>query len=606
MNIDVSKPWTRWVLAAIGSAAGVIALSYYLQWPTEVTHRFVLVAAAALLAVPSAKLLAGGERRLVAGSYMAGFLFTLAQVVGERLSNVGTLALAGHIGRDLALLTVCTLCLAPAAGGAFLWLCERVRASWASPLRAAKPPRYRRITVTLFSAAVLVVCWLPYLLAFYPGLFTYDISYQYLMYTTGNFSTHHPLLHTLMVGLFCDVGRVLFGFPVKGFLLYTLVQMALLALAMGSAISFLYRRGTPLWFCILLLVLDAVLPFNTLLAISSTKDTLFAASVLYLMVVLLELLAQPALLRKPGWMLRFVLVEIAVGLMRNNGFICLLAVLAVSAVGLIHYRRQALRMIALCLCGIALYMAGGAALKAAVHATDGPFAETLSVPIQQLSRAYTVTDDEAKAEILQWLPDAAHYAPSISDMVKNTATVTREQLAPFLRLWLEVGLRHPIVYLDAFGLTTKGFFQLDETPPMGGQYLETAFHDNVLDMMLPNSQWPWLRDLMAKLYSYRGYLDVPLLAGVLSHAFWCWGMLLTFLGGVCLRRRDVVAVGAVPVALYLSVLLGPCVMLRYIYPIMLAGPLLLGALLARPQRPLPQASDTAAVAAAAPEGKTEV
>lgn len=594
MNSIASKSRKHWIPAAICSAAGVVALSYYLQWPTEVTHRFVLVAAAALLAVPGAKLLAGGDRRLVTGSWVAGFLFTLAQVVGERLSNVGTLALAEHIGRDLALLAVCTLCLAPAAGGAFLWLCERVRASWATPLRKAEPPRFRRMTVTLLSAAVLLVCWLPYLLAFYPGLFTYDISYQYLMYTTGSFSTHHPLLHTLVVGLFCDAGRVLFGFPVKGFLLYTLMQMALLALAMGSAISLLYRRGTPLWFCILLLVLDAVLPFNTLLAISSTKDTLFAASVLYLMVVLLEMLAQPALLRKPSWMLRFVLIEAAVGLMRNNGFICLAAVAAGCAVGLIRYHRQALRLLALCLCGIALYMAGGAALKAAVHAVDGPFAETLSVPIQQLSRAYVKTDDEAKDEILQWLPNAANYAPSISDMVKDTATVTREQFVPFLKLWLTVGLRHPIVYLDAFGLTTKGFYQLDETPPMGGQYLETAFHDNVLDMMLPNSQWPWLRDVMAKLYSYRGYLDVPLLAGVLSHAFWCWVMLFAFLGGISLRRKDVLAVGAVPVALYLSVLLGPCVMLRYIYPIMLAGPLLMGLLLASPGRSQPQASEMAA------------
>ena len=596
MNSVSGKPQTRWILAAVSSAAGVVALSLYLQWPTEITHRFVLVAAAALLAVPCARLFGGADRRLTVGSWVAGFLFTLAQVVGERLSNVGTLALSGHTGRDLALLAASTLCLAPAAGGAFLLLCERLRAAWARPSRTAAPRRFRRVAVTLFGAAVLLACWLPYLLAFYPGLFTYDISYQYLMYTTGSFSTHHPLLHTLLVGFFCDVGRALFGYPVKGVLLYTVLQMFLLALAMGSAVSFLYRRGTPLWFCILLLVLDAVLPFHTLLAISSTKDTLFAASVLYLMVVLLELLAEPTLLRKPGWMLRFVLIQAAVGLMRNNGFICLAALLAVCAVGLIRYRRQALRLVALCLCGIALFAACGAVLKAATHAKDGPFVETLNVPVQQLSRVYKMTEDEAKAEILQWLPEAANYAPSISDMVKNTATVTREQLAPFLRLWLEVGLRHPVVYLDAFGLLTKGFYQLDETPPVGGQYLETAFHDNELDMMLPNSQWPWLRDVMAKLYSYRGYLDVPLLAGVLSHAFWCWVMLFAFIGGFSLRRGDVLAVGAVPVALYLSVLLGPCVMLRYIYPVILAGPLMVGVLLARPQRRLPQAGDTAAAA----------
>jgi len=582
MNINLYKPRRLWVLATVFPALAIIALNYYLQWPTNITHRFLLVAANLVLVIPGSKLFSTRDKHLFTWALVTGFLFVIAQVAGERLSMIGTLAESDHVGWDLLLLTVSTLGLAPAAGGMFAWLCECIQRTWDKPFSSTKTYRYSHSTVFLFSTVILLLCWLPYFMAFYPGLFTYDISYQYLMYKTGEYSTHHPLLHTLMVGFCCDIGRLLFGYPVKGILLYTVIQMVLMAAAMSSAISFLYRHGTPLWFCIVLLVFDAVMPFNTLMVISSTKDTLFAGCVLYLLVMIFELVDDPAILKKPSWMIRFVLIQVAVGLMRNNGFICLIGVLIVSVVGLLHYRTTAMRMIALCLCSIILYSACNAGLKAAVNAKDGSISEALSVPIQQLSRVYVMTDDEAKPEILKWLPLAGEYANSISDMVKKSSTVTVEQLPQFLKLWLDVGLRHPIIYLDAFGHLTKGFYQLDEEPPQGGQYLETKFHESVEDMILPNSQWPWLRDLMSALYSNRGYLDIPLYSAILSHAFWCWVMLFAFMGSICLRRKDVFIAGVIPFALFLSILLGPCVMLRYIYPIIITGPVLIGVLLIAP------------------------
>lgn len=572
------------IVSALCAIIGIGALCTYLQLSQEITHRSLLLAAAAVLTVLGMRLLEQTDARLRRYGWTLGVLFSLAQVSGERISEIGTLISQGW---EWALLAACAVGFAPAIGGLFALF---IRALQTAREKAAlnTAGRWSERTVFWGSAAVLILLWLPYLLAFYPGLFTYDVSYQYLQYTTGELNTHHPLLHTLMIGGFCDLGRLLFGYPSKGILLYSLFQMVLMALSMASATTLLYRHRAPVWICVALLVIEGIMPFHTLLVISTTKDTLFAGALLYLCVLLLQAFLESEVLHKRSWRIRFVLTEMAVGMMRNNGFICLAAILAIGAAELIRRRDGAKRLIALTLCGMLLYGVGNAGLKAAVNAESGPIREILSVPAQQLGRVYTLTDDEAKDEILSYFPGAPNYASSISDPLKDTFTGTMADLPDLLRLWASVGLRHPIIYLDAFIALNKGFYQLDETPPWGAQYLETKFHESKEDWLLEHSLWPELRDWMTKMYSQRGYLSVPIYAAILSHAFWCWLMVWGMAAAMYLKNKAAVSVGAVLTALFLTVLLGPCVMLRYIYPIMLCGPFLVGLLMlpAREVKPM--------------------
>ena len=51
----------------------------------------------------------------------------------------------------------------------------------------------------LFSFFVILLCWLPVWLAYYPGLWNYD-PWQVDQVITGIYSKHHPLLHTLLLG----------------------------------------------------------------------------------------------------------------------------------------------------------------------------------------------------------------------------------------------------------------------------------------------------------------------------------------------------------------------------------------------------------------------
>ena len=565
MAVKYSK--RSWLAGLFFAIVTIVACDCYLQWNSLVSSSASLLVWLITLTFASAALFSQKNRRMKLYSLVFGWFFAAAQICGARLETLETLALNGQ---ELVLMLVCITASAPAAGSlfaAFIHLLQK------SPAAAHK---HSSLTVFLSSAAILYICWLPYLAAFYPGLFTYDVSYQYLQYEAGKLNMHHPLLHTLMIGGFYDLGWYLFGYPVKGILMYALFQMGLLALAIAASISCLYRWKAPFWCCILALVCGAFLPFNTLLSISTTKDTLFAASVLWLTVLAFEFYQRPELFKSKVRLLCFLLALLLTALLRNNGFICI-GGLAFAGVCLLRHNPAAFRrLIVVVLCSFIAYSSINWGLKTITNAEKGPGREMYSVPIQQLARVYVMTDDAAKPEIVSFLPTAANYACTISDPVKNTFVAEQVSIPDFLQLWARVGLRHPIIYLEAFAETTRGFWHFDVIPT--GQYLETAFHTDEGNWLVEESKWPWLMDQMSRLYSKNEYRQLPLISSILTPAFWCWALVLVIFAALYLRKKSVIFASLAVFALYLTTLLGPCVMFRYIYPVAICIPFLLGAL----------------------------
>lgn len=564
-------------MLSIGCAMiGSISLCVYLQWQRDMTYNWIVLLLMAVAAFCTKLWFEHPNKKNKRFGFAAGLLFVLLQILGNRITHIDTIA---QKGSDFFWLSAAVLGLTPAVGGvfvAFVRLLGETRSSVS--LAFCRKGSWRAFAV---SFVILLACWLPYLLAFYPGLFTYDISWQYEQYQTWNLNTHHPLLHTLLVGWFADLGWHLFGYPSKGILMYTLFQMLLMAFSMASAIRLLYRYHVPLWCCGTVLLLNAVMPYNTLLVVSSTKDTLFAGSVLYLLVVLLELFLEKESLLKFNWIIRFVLAMILVGLLRNNGFICLIAVLAVAVSGVVHWKRYAVRLTAFAMAGIVLYGSANVMLKTATEAEDGHYREMLSVPLQQMARVYTLTDDPAKQEIAKWLPTVELYSPQLADCVKNTFDAPKEQLPEVFRLWLKTGLRNPIVYIDSFLITGAGFYYINARPT--GQYLETKFHTDEGRWIVDGSKWPEFRMMLARLYSNNEFLDIPVFNILLSPALWVWVMIFSLAAAWCIGNRPLLMSGVVLFALYLTTLLSPCVMARYVYPFMLCAPLLAAGLLMKPR-----------------------
>lgn len=374
--------------------------------------------------------------------------------------------------------------------------------------------------VRLFYVCALVFAWFPVFLAYYPSVFAYDAEGQLYQVLAGDYSTHHPLLHTLFLGAFFRLGGTLGSYPV-GMALHSLAQMLLLAAAFAYALGFLYERGVSVWLRFALFLFYALHPANAVLSVSVTKDVLFSALVLVYTVSLFRLALSggwPGEKGTAGKRARCVLWGALMLLFRNNAVHAfVLSVPAICALekwagirrsGRIETKPEArekadegrtetepeagekaaensaadrafrdkenvflkkrggwLRMAFLIL---ALYATASFALQALTHARSGSPRELLSVPLQQMARVRVEAEQELSPQLRQkldkYIPAAwvfAAYNPHLADPVKNRALI-RDDPAGLLKTWLVLGLRHPGIYVDAFLDNVLGLWYLGD------------------------------------------------------------------------------------------------------------------------------------------------
>ncbi|MDE7231716.1 MAG: hypothetical protein K2N37_01370, partial [Lachnospiraceae bacterium] len=220
----------------------------------------------------------------VAASFVMGLRLIMQRMVFE-----GNGTLSFHV-KNLLLLLVEILCFSvPAVGCAGYVLSREAdrpkeqekqteeKEAWEEVQAERKAhPLWR---MWLFYLVFIFTCWLPVFLAYYPSVFAYDAEGQLYQVIAGDYSTHHPLLHTLFLGAFFRLGGRLGSYS-TGMAVHSVVQMLLMAGAFAGALTYLYEKRTARWTRILLLLFYALFPTNSVLAISTTKDVLFSALVL--------------------------------------------------------------------------------------------------------------------------------------------------------------------------------------------------------------------------------------------------------------------------------------------------------------------------------------
>lgn len=575
--------------ACLMSGLGCFLACALLGFPATGGVRFAWALLWAVSSVAGLRFLRLRDRRAKACFGAFGALFVLALALGYRLDA------AGQTGVDGLLLSLGTaLCLGPATGWAAFWLDARMTALAAPPPAPPAPPAQPTQPAqpappppptppsprprVLLPMAVLLLAWTPMLLAFYPGIHAYDTFSQIPEYLSGSFSTHHPLLHTLLTGWLYDLGGLM-GSHALGMLFYSVAQMLLLAWALAYGLMYLARLGCPRWVRLALLMLFC-LPQISLHALGCTKDIPFAALITVFSVRLHAAVRDPRLLRSRRWVAGTVAAGVFMALFRNNApyALALLVPFAAALAG----RGARLRMTALLAAVLVLGLGAGKGLQLATHAQSGLVNEMLSVPAQQLSRVYVLhgAEDPVGYEIVEFVPYADQYDVWSADRVKLHLKVSRPgELWGFLKFWGRELLHYPVEYIDAFLYQCKGYWFLDDTlfsSRTGAIYL--WFYDGLGAEQ--HSVLPGLRSAMLSLFDQNTYRAYPIVSLLIQPALYTW--LALFALACAARRRDRgVAAAALCLLMYLfTVCLGPLVGNRYSFCMMTGAPLLIGLLLA--------------------------
>lgn len=427
---------------------------------------------------------------------------------------------------------------------------------------------------------LLLVCYTPMFLIAFPGSFAYDVPFQLEQVFTGAYSTHHPLLHTLLMGLCVKLGHML-GSINLGAALYTVIQMLALAACFAQACASIARQSGARA-AKLSAVFFALYPLHMMMAVNATKDVLFSG-----LFVLTLALVREALLcerRDPRLLMGIVLCGAGMLLLRNNALYALGVWLVLAAILL---RKKALRAGLAALLAIALCVGLGGAMKAATHAQEGDLCEMLSWPIQQLARARNLHGDllsaQEKQAIDELMPEESWrlYDPTISDPVKfefDTEAFISDP-GKYAKVYLSIAKKCPKAYFDALLMHSYSFFYPYSEYGVSGYYLQMGISDQYYDWcdferISSQSLLPRVLKSLSWRFGARGAMQIPVIGYAFNMGLIIWVMLYFVLRELYLGRWKSFAAALLPVLLWGTFLLGPVMAGRYIYPFVCCLPVL--------------------------------
>ena len=437
---------------------------------------------------------------------------------------------------------------------------------------------------SVFSApkafGLILACYVPMFAITFPGSFAYDVPFQLEQVFTGQYSTHHPLLHTLLMGLCVKLGHAV-GQINLGAALYTVIQMAGMAACFAMTCASIARQSGARA-AKLSAAFFALYPLHMMMSVNATKDVLFSG----LFVLTLTLLREMLVLKRTD---KTIITGIVLGgaamlLLRNNA---LYAMAAWIALALLILGKKAMRMLLAALLAMVLCVGAGKLLKAATSASEGDLCEMLSWPIQQMARARNLhgdrLSDEEKRAIDELMPEESWqlYDPTISDPVKfefDTAQLLSDP-GRYAKVYLNVAVKCPKAYFDALLMHTYSFFYPYGRYGVSGYYLQMGVSDQYYDWcdferISSQSLLPRVLSSLSWRFGAQGAMQIPVLGYVFNMGVIIWLMLFFALRELYFGRWKSFAVALLPVLLWGTFLLGPVMAGRYIYPFVCSLPVL--------------------------------
>ena len=581
------REWKRRLLAALLSFAGVCALSRMLKTGGDAiafTNSIFSVLTFLALYLLMEKILKasfrGKKRRWILPG-LFGTAFSFCMITGVQLDTRGSVPFSDP-----------SLWLAILAGAVVMTLSvryfwdlidgkQRERAVSRQKEGEATDQgekRWNKFFGWLLPSVLIFVMYLPVFLAVYPGFFVYDAQDELMQVVTRSFSTHHPLVHVLMLGGIIQAVYKLTGSYNAGIACYTVFQMLVMAGIFGWCIRKLEKWGVGKGYRILTTLYFGLCPVLVMFSLCSAKDGLFAGMLLIMTILLTELFKAPEeFWKQKGKLLLLLAASLGMMLLRHNGFYAF----AVFSVLTVIYLKKDRKKAALYFGGIlATYLVVSAGLTGILRADASENQEMLTVPISQMARVYQNRKEELPPEekelLYQYLPQEAleHYTPKVSDGVKvhfNNQAYEADR-GSFLKLWLKWGTENPFTYLNAWFMTSYGFWYPDTVIDVyrGNTVFTYTYEDSsyfgyeVEQPGTRQSKLPWLSEIYRRMSLEIFQQRIPVVSMLFSPGFLFWmsAFILCF-WGYHGRWKKVMAL--MPVMLcWLTVLLGPTYLTRYV------------------------------------------
>lgn len=446
--------------------------------------------------------------------------------------------------------------------------------------RSADSKEYLLYILISFSL-ILFINLIHLFLVEYPGNVTEDPFTQIGEMVSGQYSDFNTFWHTMLLQGILSVGYSIFGDINAAVAFYCTIQVVIMAAAFTFCLSTLYLVGVPSIFLLCTFLIYGFLPYNIALSITIWKDVLFSAGCLFMICAVYRILYGFGRWKACNFVV-LIFGMLLFALSRNNGWYVLFLTLIVFAWPLRRHGKLLATMgivFVVCWC-----MTNP--LLSVLRVSGGDYTESLSVPLQQVSRviadgcALTEEEEVLISHVLDIEEVSELYTNWLSDPIKvefrsNNTDYFEENIGSYVKLWVELGLRYPGEYLKAWVDQTKGYWNAGYGY---GMYSETVT-DNPYGVEKTGGN-----NLIATLFRLYFGLSrhVIFFEPLHSIGLHVWILVVCCLFNVLQKRIEwILSVPMLVIALGLCLGTPVYASFRYAYPVFVCLPLVLGSTLYR-------------------------
>lgn len=392
-----------------------------------------------------------------------------------------------------------------------------------------------RSIITLW--CLVTAFWIPYFVAYFPGVYWYDTSWQLMEYYDPSvpFTDHHPFMMTYLYVGFAHIGKALFNNAIYGLYLLVLVQSLLSTLAIACTVCYTGKYNTP-WKCRFFIAAFLTLfPIIPMMSMSLAKDTFNTPFFVFFSIAFCELWrTQGEILKSVSFNVFFILDVLAVSLTKKTGmYIIVLALLLLACFVVKHWSCK----IATIVLGSVPYLVVGIIVPTfilpALHIAPGESNEILAVPMQQVANVVHDHKDDLSAAEIDKIQQTYHmdidqlqgaYCWYKADPIKGQELSSKDVYA-LITTWMKQLVKHPGDMIAGWGGLSVAWFSFNVA----------SGEERDLSMMLPinNSKHhyqnieqyiPWTDNTKAGNAIGRFYADTlsatPIFNIIWQKAFW--------------------------------------------------------------------------------------
>ncbi len=534
-------------------------------------------------------------KRVKAGCVIFALLFSAGLLIKSHVVFTGEVADSYHknyfipldwtdfFGLIIRFIAVClpVLIIVPRAPGFFRFSATKLAALSEKSPEKRTCPRISGAAFFLLMFALLIIPWFIGFLHHFPGNIIYaDVTYI-LRADPVKASNVSPVWFNYFVCFFLNKG-ILSGHPNGGTAVFCLFQMTVFALISAYMLLWMRKKGAGVFLIFPAYLFYAFYPIISLYSFSILKDAWFSYVMLLWVPFLFDAVIEREFTGKRCAAL--ILLIFLTMVFRNNGI--LVAVLMVPVLTLL-FRNKRVPVFLIGACTVILTLCGSASLsRGIVH----KFAENVGIPLQQIGMVMTHEDGkmtEREREFFTrilpedgWTGDerAGSYAPMCVDSVKYNAAgkfddrFLNAHRKDFVRSWLGILFRNPVLCVRAWLMSTYGFWAFGTVNNV--QAFAFDIEENEFGIF-QHSLLPEKADaLLTRIYSYVPDSEGSAGSFIWLYLFVCLIFLLNHKGGFALVFLPVILnwltlMAAAPIAFAFRYVYYYLLILPLVFPILM-------------------------------------